>query len=228
MTNVIAYMDGSSFLDPSTGWQDKITAGNGTAYGVEVFFKKSVGQLTGFLGYTLSWSNRKFDEINFGKQFPFRYDRRHDFAITGEYKLNKKWTLNSSWTFYTGNAVTVPTHSYITPNYGDKIAPNKEFPDPYTIIGFVSSNGKVTSAPSRNNYRLPNYHRLDITASYTKQKKWGEWKLVFGVTNLYNKMNPSFYYTEDIQNTTTGEVETKYYQRTMFPIMPTISYQIKL
>jgi hypothetical protein len=85
----------------------------------------------------------------------------------------------------------------------------------------------LVNTPYRNNYRLPNYSRLDVTASYKKYKEWGEWELVFGVTNLYNKMNPSFYYMRDEFDTNTGEIVTRYYKKTLFPIMPTFSYRIK-
>ncbi len=228
MDNVIAYKDGASFLLDTPGWEDKIAVGKGDAYGGELLFKKTRGSFTGFAGYTLSWSYRKFDDINFGKQFPFRYDRRHDIALVGKYRFNQKWSVNAAWYFYTGNAVTVPTSSYITPDYDATIHGNRSFPSPGIVYGDIKSNGLVVSAPYRNNYRLPNYHRLDVTASYRKTKNWGEWELVFGITNLYNKMNPSYYYSVDEQDMNTHKTETKYYQRTLFPIMPTISYRVKI
>jgi len=227
MNNVIEYKDGASFLLNSEGWEDKITAGSGEAYGVEIFFKKTKGKFTGLASYTLSWSNRIFKDINFGGQFPFRYDRRHDISLVGKYKFNPKWSLNASWVYYTGNAVTLPTSSYITPNYNSKIQNNQVFPSPGLRYSYPTSNGIVVSAPFRNNYRLTNYHRFDLTASYLKTKKWGEWELIFGVTNLYNRMNPSYYYMTDEFDTNTGEISTKYYTKTLFPIMPTLSYRIK-
>ena len=227
MKNVIEYKDGASFLLDSKGWEDKITAGSGDAYGAEIFFKKTKGKFTGFASYTLSWSNRQFEEINFGGQFPFRYDRRHDLSLMGKYNFNPKWSMNASWVFYTGNAVTVPITSYISANFNGKMYGNYAFPDPSLSYWYPTSSGTVVSAPYRNNYRLPNYHRLDITASYRKIKKWGEWELVFGVTNLYNRMNPSFYYMTDEIDIDTDKIVTKYYTRTLFPIMPTISYSIK-
>ncbi len=228
MNKVIGYKDGASFLLDATGWEDKITSGEGDAYGAELYFKKTRGKLTGFLGYTLSWSLRRFNDINYGGQFPFRYDRRHDVSFVAKYRFNKKWSLNGVWVFYTGNAVTLPTSSYITPLYGrTDIQDNKEFPNPNVSYTYPSGNGVVANATERNNYRLPNYHRLDLTATYHKTKKWGEWELVFGATNVYNKMNPSFYYITDEYGNNSDETVTKYYHRTLFPFMPTISYSIK-
>jgi hypothetical protein len=227
MKNVFEYKDGASFLLDATGWENKITAGMGTAFGTELFFKKTKGKMTGFLGYTLSWSLRQFDEINYGGQFPFRYDRRHDVSLVAKYQFNKKWALNGAWIFYTGNAVTLPTSRYITPLYiNQDLHDNNSFPSPGEGYSFVSGNGIVTNSTERNNYRLPNYHRLDITATYHKTKKWGEWELVFGATNVYNKMNPSFYFITDEYDLKTGKTVAKYYHRTLFPLMPTISYRV--
>jgi hypothetical protein len=228
MNSVIGYKDGATFLLDATGWEDKITSGEGEAYGTELFLKKTRGKLTGLIGYTLSWSMRQFNDINYGGQFPFRYDRRHDVSLVAKYRFNKKWSLNGAWVFYTGNAVTLPTSSYITPLYKNPdIQNNKEFPNPTVAYSYPSGNGVVANATERNNYRLPNYHRLDLTATYHKTKKWGEWELVFGATNIYNKMNPSFYYITDEYGNNSDETVTKYYHRTLFPFMPTISYSIK-
>jgi hypothetical protein len=226
MDDVIEYREGASFLVEGTTLEDQVAVGSGNAYGGELLLKKTTGKLTGFLGYTLSWSNRKFEYINFGKEFPFRYDRRHDVSLVGNYRFNDKWSLNGAWVFYTGNAVSIPTSSYVTPLFGANIVGNMSFPDPYTSYLDVGSNGIVLSAPERNNYRLPNYHRLDVTATFTKSKPWGRWELTFGITNLYNKMNPSFYYITEENDLDTGETRTVYHQRTLFPFMPTLSYRI--
>lgn len=227
MDNVIEYKNGASFLDAHSDWEKKIAAGKGKAYGVELFVEKKRGKLTGFVGYTLSWSNRFFEEINFGKTFPFRYDRRHDISVTGKYKFNEKWSLNVNWSFYTGNAVTVPTSKYIVSGYDGKLIMNHEYPSPGVTYAYPTSNGTVISAPYRNNYRLPNYHRLDVTASYRKVKNWGTWELIFGATNLYNKLNPSFFYVADEFGSEEEGIVTKYYQRTLFPFMPTLSFRVK-
>lgn len=226
MLNVTEYKDGVSFLDDSS-WENNTAQGKGNSYGGELFLKKTSGKLTGWFGYTLSWTNRQFDDINFGKIFPYRYDRRHDVSIVMNYKINEKWSLNSSWVFYTGNAVTLPNVSYIAPNYdGTDQTGGHSFLGPNFVTSNNGSTGIVENSVERNNFRLPNYHRLDITAQYTKVKEWGEWNMTFGVINAYNKFNASFIYSQNKIDEQTGEVTTQYYQRSIFPIMPTFSFQV--
>lgn len=226
MNNLIDYKNGASFLNTATNWEDKIEVGKGESYGAEIFIKKIKGKLTGWLGYTLAWSNRTFKEINFGETYPYRYDRRHDISLLANYKLSEKWSLNGSWVFYTGNAVTLPTSNYITPQYTSEVFQTSNFPTPTSFNYLYSSAGIIQSANSRNNYRLPAYHRLDLTATHTKKKSWGKWEMTFGVTNLYNRLNPSFYFIRSTVDPTTEKATVKYYQRTLFPIMPTFSYSI--
>jgi outer membrane receptor for ferrienterochelin and colicin len=227
MENVIEYKNSASFLEKDVAWEDKITSGDGTAYGVEFFFKKTTGKLTGFVGYTLSWSERLFDDLNFGKTFPFRYDRRHDVSVVGNYRFNDRWSMNMVWVYYTGNAVTVPTDAYVSPDYNDGSGIISAFPGPNSSVSYYYTTDIFTNSPARNNYRLPAYHRLDVTASLTKPKKWGEWELMFGITNLYNHMNASYYYGYEDIDTGTDQITMKYKQVTLFPIMPTLSYRIK-
>jgi len=227
MHDIIDYKDGASFLSSETGWEDKVATGNGESFGLEVFFQKRTGKLTGWIGYTLSWTNRQFEEINFGRKYPYRYDRRHDISIVGNYRFSRKWSLNGSWVFYTGNAVTVPTTAYNDPYYTGKLQYWHSFPDPNTITGSpIGTSGIIDNATERNNYRLPAYHRMDVTATYTKQKDWGLWKLSFGFTNLYNRFNPSYYRVSHEQDLHTGKSKMVYYQVTLFPLMPTVNFSI--
>ncbi len=226
MSELIDYRDGASFLS-SGNWDDKIASGSGYSYGMELFIKKTKGKLTGWLGYTLSWTNRQFKDINFGKEYPYKYDRRHDISLVGMYKLNKKWSLNGSWVFYTGNAVSVPTSTHSVPGYDGQHHSWSSFPTPYSTEGAdIASAGIIESYTARNNYRLPVYHRLDISATRIFQKEKSKHELNFGLTNLYNKMNPSFYKISHERNLSTGEAERKYYTTTLFPLMPTISYKV--
>ena len=227
MNNLIEYKDGASFMDSNTNWEDKVSSGTGDAYGVEFFLKKKAGKLTGWLGYTLSWTNRKFDDINFGREFPYRYDRRHDVSIVAMYKFNKKWSLNGTWVYYTGNAVSVPTFSYTAPGYDGKFHSWSSFSSPYaTTSSEVGTSGIIESYEVRNNYRLPAYHRLDVTAARRWFRPKATHELTFGITNLYNHMNPSFYYSSHGQDIQTGQFYTGYTKVTLFPALPVLSYKV--
>ena len=227
MNNIIDYKDGASFLSTATGWEDKVAIGKGESYGAEFFLRKKSGKLTGWLGYTLSWTNRQFDEINFGEKYPYRYDRRHDISLVGSYALTEKWTLNGLWVFNTGNAVTIPTHSYSTPGFDGDFHSWSAFPTPgSTESSEIGNSGFLNNSEKRNNYRLPAYHRLDFTAARKVKKEKTERELTFGITNMYNKLNASYYYSSQTINETTGKAENKYWKVTLFPFMPTISYKI--
>ena len=230
MNNLIEYVDGASFLSTSTSnWESKTTSGKGTSYGIELFLKKKTGKLTGWVSYTLSWANRTFENINFGKPFPFRYDRRHDIAVVTSYQISKKWTLNASWIYNSGNAVTVPLTAYVAPGYdgqfhswGGIISNNTNF----DIGQQLTTNGIIENTVARNNYRLQPYHRLDITFSRKKIRKHSERVLTLGIINAYNRLNPSFYQKSGDIDYNTNKVSIKYNSITLFPIMPTISYRI--
>lgn len=235
---LIAYKPGASFILQEGTVEDKITIGDGEAYGAEVFFKKDKGRFTGWLAYTLSWSTRQFDEINFREKYFDTYDRRHDVSITANYTLNKKWSLHAVWVFATGGFSNFSTHSYTVPNYDpnanslDAFWSYQEFEDGGTseIVGIseifnTADNGVVHSANRVNEYRLPNYHRLDFTLSKRKTTKRNNLaELRFGVTNVYNKFNPTFYrpnFNEEEEGN-----NAKYEAVSVFPTMPFFNYSI--
>lgn len=232
MKNLIDYKEGASFLLTTGDWENKVEKGNGESYGTELFIQKKKGKLTGWIGYTLSWTNRTFENINFGKPYPYKYDRRHDISIVGRYQFNQTWSMNASWVFNSGNYVSLSTANHITANYnGDVNYGWFEFPAS-GIVGFnisATNPGLNTNPPSRNNYKLPDYHRLDISASRKKTTKRGnqsEW--IFGVTNAYNKFNPSIFSQSfavegEVNN---QKLTSKITQYAMFPILPTVSYSL--
>ena len=112
MDNLIEYKDGASFMGANTEWEDKVEMGKGWSYGGEVFFEKRLGKLTGWVGYTLSWTNRQFANINEGEIFPYKYDRRHDISVVLNYPINDKWDFSASWVYGTGTAHTLATERY--------------------------------------------------------------------------------------------------------------------
>ncbi len=210
MENLLEYKDGADFLDVEEDWQDKVVVGKGRSYGVELLVEQRTGRLTGWLGYTLSRTERQFDEVNFGAWFPFRYDRRHDISVTASYQWTKRLTVSANWVFGTGQAVTLPVSSY----------------DPIEITDFyfrdLVSEGDIEEIRGRNGFRMNPYHRLDINLQHRKEKKWGARIWTVGVYNAYNRKNPFF-----IDRDTFADGTKRFVQYTLFPILPAISYQLR-
>ena len=206
MDNLIEYKDGASFTTINKDWQDKIEVGSGNSYGAEVFMQKKLGKLTGWVGYTLSWTNRQFENINFGKVYPYRYDRRHDISVTSVYKLSDHIELAGTWVYGTGNSVSLPTKSYL--------------PNSNSINNFDNYFGGIEYYDGRNGYRMEAYHRMDLSIAWHKIKKNGIRKLTLGVYNVYNHRNPFFLQTgyDDYGN-------KKFVQYSLMPIIPSISYR---
>lgn len=201
MNDIIEYLDGANYLvDGLEGWEEKVESGEGWAYGAEFFVQKKYGQLSGWVGYTLSWSNRRFPNINLGETFPFKYDRRHDFEIACIYKLNDHIEFSGTWVYTSGQPITLPVAKY-----------EGQFGEPlYAYEG-------------RNGYRMMAYHRLDLNVAFHKEKKhWSRtWNI--GAYNAYSRLNPYFIYLEYDYQTNTNQ----YVQVSLFPIIPNISYEFK-
>ncbi len=205
MQNQIEYKEGyiPSSLDDT---ENSFAFGKGWSYGAEFFVNKTKGPLTGWIGYTLSWTWRKFPTLNFGEKYPAKYDRRHDMSVVAMYEINKKWKLSASFVYGTGNSATLPQRFY--------------------IVG-----GVLTQEYSRiNEYRLPSYHRLDFAAILTPKKnikrKWkSEW--VFSVYNAYNRKNPYFIYFDQSGSPFNGTLEIQAKQVSLFPVIPAITWNVK-
>ncbi len=204
MKNQVQYKDGyvpNNLNDPELSY----VFGSGKAYGAEFFINKTQGKFTGWIGYTLAWTYQKFPLLNGGNEFPAKYDRRHDLSLVGSYELSKKWTFSSVFIYGSGNAITLPTAFYFIEN------------------SLVQQYSQV------NSYRIPSYHRLDVSATYTPQhkkpRKWqGSW--TFSVYNVYNHANPYFLYN-DIQGTANTGITSKIYMVYILPIIPSFTYNFK-
>jgi hypothetical protein len=217
MNNIIEYKDGATFLDINTGWEDKVSMGRGWAYGVECLAQKTVGKTTGWIGYTWAKSERLFDrpgqEINFGKVFPAKYDRRHDLSLVVLHKFSEKIDISGTWVYSTGDCATLGLQNYrglgFTEEYG------------------YSYNDELSYIDQRNNYRKPAYHRLDLGINFHKKKKHGTRTWNISVYNVYNRNNPFFVYSgsKDIP-LSSGEYRSKKVlkQISIFPIIPSITY----
>jgi len=211
MQHLYEYKDTATFsLDVPL--ENSFTEGTGVAYGVEFFLNKRAGPLTGWIGYTLAWTRRTFPELNNGKPFYPRYDRRHDISVVLAYKLNERWEFGATWTYGTGQAVTVPTNQY----YFQPVNPIDYF-QYYT-------NNSTLGYGERNNYRLPAFHKLDISATHSFTWFGLPWKLMLDVYNVYSRQNV---FLQNIQRTDTfdnlgNRTSTLQVHRvTLFPIIPT-------
>lgn len=210
MNGVIEYKDGASYIGGQNSWEDKVESGKGTSYGAELFVQKKQGKTTGWIGYTLSRSYRQFDNINFGRRFFYRYDRRHDVEINVSRKLKKNIDFSSTWVYATGAAVSIPLAEFATRPIGDEFRPEGLF---------RSSKYYV----SRNGHRMRAYHRLDMSLSFRKTKKWGERSWVVSVYNVYSRLNPYYIALRKDPNTQ----KTSLLEYSLFPIIPSIAYNVK-
>lgn len=221
MDNLMEYRDGASFWGSSSNWEDKVCLGEGWSYGIEFLLQRTVGRFTGWLGYTWSHADRLFNqpgmELSNGQVFPAKYDRRHDVSIVAMYKFNDNWDASISWVYMTGNTATLALQHY------EGIEESQSWYDDYTHFNTVNF------IEGRNNFRLPAYHRMDISISYHKQKKHGlaTWNL--SVYNLYNRQNPYLIYASDNRHYSYNGVTygRALVQLSIFPIIPSISYSFK-
>lgn len=211
MDNVISFKEGASFLfGLDSDWQDKVTQGEGESYGLEVFLQKKQGRTTGWVGYTLSWNWRQFDEINGGERYPFRYDRRHDISVVVNHDFTPRIGISGAWVYGTGNAVTLNTFSY----------PTEVYPG-----GSQNFFQEIESGGTRNAFRMSSYHRLDLSLEFRKQRPKWERKWVISVYNAYSRRNP--YFIQSSLETENGQTRRVFKEISILPIIPTVSYQFK-
>ena len=218
MSDLITLKPGAEIIG-FDDWKNKVdTNGIGRSYGAELFIQKKKGKTTGWIGYTLSFSERKFEGVNFGKWYPYKFDRRHDFSLVMSHEFSDNFDIGLTWVYGTGNNMTFLESRYPSVNINGNINGIDE-----------GSVGEIEYYPTRNNLRLPAYHRLDIGLNFHKKKKWGDRTISVGAYNVYNRKNPFFLSVNDkieIQNgvpTSTRVVQ----QTSLFPIIPSISYKFK-
>lgn len=215
MNNVLEYKDGVSFLFNSDGWENKVETGRGRAMGLELFIEKTMGKTTGWLGYTLLRSDRVFPTINAGRWFPYRYDRRHQVNLVVNHRFNEKFDLSATWNYASGGTTTIPERSVVM------TAPNGEL--------FLED-----LVPSRNNYRLPASHTLNLGFNFHRKHRRGEGVWNLSIYNVYNRMNPNFVVrdTDSYMSSSVDEsgsdsqfiVKSKLVKLTLLPIFPSVGY----
>jgi hypothetical protein len=200
LQNQIDYKDGAQLI-ANQNVESQLVYGLGRAYGLELFLKKIYGRFNGWAGYTLSRTERKFDEINEGRYFAARQDRTHDVSLVGVYQLNKRWTFSGTFIYGTGNAVTFPSGKYQLD----------------AITRFYYSD--------RNSSRMPATHRLDLGATLEGKphsRYHSSW--TFGLYNAYNHKNP---YVINFRNDVNDPSKTVAEQTSLFGVIPSVSYNFK-
>ncbi|MEG2403113.1 MAG: carboxypeptidase-like regulatory domain-containing protein [Muribaculaceae bacterium] len=220
MRNLLEYKDGYDLMPTSISWNEKLTSGTGTAYGIDFMIEKDFGRFKGFLGYGLMWTDRHFDELNNGRNFPSKYDNRHKVNISLSYILRPNIDINLSWTYMTGNRVTLSLENYQYINgFPTNIAPGYPNNDE-DMLNYYSS---------KNNVRLPAYHRLDLGLNIYMPKKnnhLGIWNV--SIYNAYCQMNPIVIQKCNDKSTINGEVlKPRFRTLALFPIIPSVSYTYK-
>ena len=219
MNNLIEYRDGVTALGTSLGWEDLVCVGDGWTYGVEFLAQRTFGQLTGWVAYTWSRTmhlfNREGQMLNNGNPFPAKYDRRHDLSIVLTYKFSDKFDVSGTWVFCTGNTATLAMQKY--PIASDN-------PDDYDLGSNI--NNTLSHVSSRNNFRMPNYHRADISVNFHRQfkKRHCHRTINLSVYNLYNRANPYLTYTSS-QYSFQGYPKALV-QLSIFPILPSVAYTL--
>jgi hypothetical protein len=220
MKNLIEYKEGALPGDNVNDNTDNILVfGTGQAYGIEFFVKKAYGKLTGWIGYTLAKTDRKFPDLNGGDIFPAKYDRRHDLSIVAGYKLNERWTFGAAFIYATGNTLTLPTSWY------------------------VQEQNLLFNYGARNSTRMAPYHRLDLSATwYDKSYKVKQDELTgepikvkkrfrsnwsFSVYNVYNRANPFFMYVDSNGDFLNGDFKISVKQVSLFPIIPSVTWNFE-
>ncbi len=197
MENQVDYKNGAD-INTVPDVESELLFGKGRAYGLEVFFKKRTGRFTGWLSYTLSRTERQIAGINNGNWYAARQDRTHDISLVGMYEISPKWTFSAAWVYYTGNAVTFPSGKYqvqgVTTYY-------------YT---------------ERNGYRMPDYHRLDLSFTY-ESKRTGRFQSSwnFGLYNAYGRENA---FTITFEDDPKDATRTRAIQTSLFRWIPSVTY----
>ncbi len=208
MTGLIQYKGGVPPIESAyTEWPDLVETGDGSSYGFEALVRKTQGRLTGWVAYTWAHTTRQFENLNGGKSFPDRFDRRHDIAVVVQHSLTPGIRISANWVFGSGYAIWLPSAQYVVEPVRD-------------TFDNVFASSVVHYGP-RNASRLPAYHRIDVSVRFSKRRAWGEQAFVVGVWNAYNKMNP-FQLEIDAPYVEPG----KFRRLTLFPLLPILSYNV--
>lgn len=218
--NLIEYAEGAEPANNgNTNYDAQLVFGDGYSYGAELFVKKRLGKVNGWVGYTWSRTMRQFPDINQGREFPSRWDRRNDLSVVVAYEPNKRWSFGATFIYSTGQAVTLPLNRYF---YEGRV---------------------VSEYTERNGYRMVPYHRLDLAATLHNKttrvvtdpvtnetsevaRRWkSSW--TFSVYNAYNRANPYFIYFDASGNPANNTFQVVAKQVSLFAILPSVTWNFQ-
>lgn len=222
LNNLIEYKENSFPEDNlKNNVDNQLTFGRGYSYGVEFFLKKRLGDFNGWIGYTWSKTMRQFDEIDNGVEFPAKYDRRNDLSVVLQYQINERVNIGGVFVYATGNSLSLPERRWVS----------------------AEENRIITVWSKRNAFRLDAYHRADISITIDakpykevknietnnlvrkKKKVISSWNI--SVYNVYNRANPYFIFFDATGDPSQGSVDFNANQVSLFPILPSVTWNFK-
>lgn len=197
------FLNDANYIPPTNSvnnWEDLVNIGSGRAYGVEFYSQYNSNKVKSWFSYSYGISNRTFEGINKGIEFPYKYDYRHDINIGALYRFSKNMSCSALWVFNTGRRTSLATDQ-----------------------ARLADGTLVLIPPDRNNFKFPDFHHLDINLEYKKTLKELLFKLNFGIYNSYNRFNPFYLYLveEEAPNKFTPK------QLSIFPLLPQISAELQ-
>ena len=214
MDNLVSFEEGASFIANNSflngglldarNWEDKVSKGRGDSKGIEITLKRNTGNLRGWLSYAYASSNRQFDKINFGKVFPYQYDRTNTINFVASYNLGRNVEFLVNFIYGTGQPYSIASTKYIT-----------EIPGSINPV-------EILNWPSTNNSRLDSYNRLDLGVNFRSKRTWGSELFYIGLINVYDRRNTL--YVQLIENPDNPS-EKKFVKTTLLPILPSFSYK---
>ncbi len=204
LKNQIEFYKGFLNSMDNSAFDENLIFGKGRAYGAEILIKKTKGTFTGWIGYTLSKTEKSFKDIEAGKWFPAKYDKPNDLSVVINYNADKKWSFSALFVYSTGSTFT-------------------------PIVGrYFIANNIVNEYGSYNSARLPAYHRCDVSATYQIRKtEKVDSRIIISVYNIYNRKNPFFMYPEVSGNLENFALSVSPKEVSIFPILPSISWEFK-
>ncbi len=206
LKNQIEYKEGVDVFN-NQAIDYKLLFGDGRTWGVEFFARKRTGKVNGFIGYTMAWAQREFNDLNDGEPFNYKYDRRHDMTISLSYHITERWSISSLFVIGSGQALSVPMDVYYSPK------------------GHGTGNYYYDYG-ERNSFRLKPYHRLDLSVKYSGVQKRVRSNVKLDIYNVYNRDN-AFFVLLSNEGSGRNQLQASLKEYSLTPILPSLSYQME-